>query len=124
MIVDPGQRRADIWNAGGAPTLLACKDGSVQPFTRPGTPLGGGETEWGHSVTSFGPGERLMLLSDGLLETRTRDGRRFGLRQLCALFGPQTHSSPGQLARSVRTATDEGAEDDRSLVLVSWPAEG
>lgn len=121
--IDPYEKRAELWNAGGAPALHW--DGSeVHPITVSGTPLGAGELILKRRDIPFGPGDQLMVLSDGILEAETKEGRQFGLRRMCALFRRHAPSrNAEQMARSVRAATEDFADDDRSFVLVSWPPE-
>uniref|UniRef100_A0AAU3GNC7 Serine/threonine-protein phosphatase n=1 Tax=Streptomyces sp. NBC_01401 TaxID=2903854 RepID=A0AAU3GNC7_9ACTN len=89
----------------------------------PGLPLGLGEFDtgpWMEESRPFGPGNLLLLCTDGLLEARDADGRFYApdadLRESWHR-GPQ--AVVDRLARAVHTHTDGVLADDLALVAVT-----
>ncbi|HEV7749898.1 MAG TPA: SpoIIE family protein phosphatase [Baekduia sp.] len=82
----------DIVCAGHPPPLLIAADGTVRPVGRPGTLLGAfAEGTWTLTELELGPGDTLVLYTDGVTDTRGPEGR-FGSERLEALLhdiGPQ-----------------------------------
>jgi sigma-B regulation protein RsbU (phosphoserine phosphatase) len=72
------------WSAAGQhPPLRVAANGEVAPpdLAPVGMPLGVEPSERYETVTwRVGPGERLVVFTDGIVEATNRDGRLFGLR--------------------------------------------
>ncbi len=89
-------------------------DGAELP-TEPALPLGLAALEPGETYPLLAgrllPGQRLVLLSDGVAEARTRKGELFGFERL----GPLTLRSAGEIAA---TAQQFGQEDDITVVTI------
>ncbi|MFG3661049.1 SpoIIE family protein phosphatase [Streptomyces sp. NPDC047706] len=69
---DPRRRRCLIANAGHLPPVHIRRDGGRELLDLPtGAPLGVGGVEFTTTVFTFGPGDELVLYTDGLVETRS-----------------------------------------------------
>ncbi|WP_306328094.1 SpoIIE family protein phosphatase [Streptomyces venezuelae] len=68
---DPALGRCRISNAGHLPPVRVPVDGPAELLdVPPGVPLGVGGGTFGTSMVPFRPGDRLVLYTDGLIETR------------------------------------------------------
>lgn len=91
-------------------------------------PLGIGPTA-GYREVEMGlrPGERLLLLNDGVVEARSRYGKLFGYARLHAALAAPTHTPEEQielpLAEVASFAAAPEPHDDRTLLLL-LPGEG
>ena len=69
------------------------------------------------------PGERLLLLSDGILERRGRDGESLGLAGVAAATAAASDASAPATLRAiedaVREISPEVLEDDATLVVLA-----
>jgi sigma-B regulation protein RsbU (phosphoserine phosphatase) len=108
---------------GGHPLpLLARADGTVAPVGIPGSLLGAFPGTVVHDFElRLGPGELLLLYTDGLTEAMTSDGR-FGEPRLAALLERSTGLHPQHLAdrvdETVLAARVGEAADDVALLAV------
>jgi serine phosphatase RsbU (regulator of sigma subunit) len=70
-VYDPHRRECRIANAGHLPPALVRGGGHPQLLDLPtGAPLGVGGVPFETTTLAFGPGDRLVLYTDGLVETR------------------------------------------------------
>lgn len=109
--------------AGHPPPLVRRADGAVERLDAPGTLIGVLETLELHDVEArLGPGDAMVLYTDGVTEARSGDGRleEEGLAALLA-------SADGDSAEALAAATDEGAaaeqaqRDDAAVLVVRVP---
>ncbi|MEV4534276.1 PP2C family protein-serine/threonine phosphatase [Asanoa sp. NPDC049518] len=114
-------------NAGHPPPVLFRAGQAVGTLDGGGrTPLGvlGGPTSL--AETSFEPGDRLLLYTDGVTEARDHDGVQFGLDRLVALAESVADAdlpAPETLRRLSHAVIDHQAgppHDDATLVLLEW----
>jgi serine phosphatase RsbU (regulator of sigma subunit) len=112
--------------AGHQPPLLMSEGevvelGGNREYAALGT--GDAEREFTASARRLAPGERLLLLSDGVLQRRTTDGAPFGLDGLrSVLQGVEMTSAPAlvrQLSDAITGASTEPLEDDATIVVFS-----
>jgi PAS domain S-box-containing protein len=103
----------------GHPLPLLVSEGEVREVGLPGSLLGAfEEPQWSPVRFTVGPGEELVIYTDGVVEARS-NGKRFGrerLRELLSRFG-----SPGDAVREVGEAIDsfaEKIEDDAAMVVL------
>lgn len=111
-----------ITNAGHPPTYLL-RDGTVEEILLPGTPLGGLGNAFGHREVALAPGDIVVWLSDGLIETANRGGEPFGYgRVRDALEGRGTAAEVrDRLVAAVALHADRTASaDDRTLVAMAY----
>jgi serine phosphatase RsbU (regulator of sigma subunit) len=107
--------------------MLRRASGEVESVGRWGTLLGVLPTLQTHDVeVSLGPGDTLVLVTDGVLEAR--DGHeQWKEAGLCALLQSETDVRPAPLARAVVTAAtrfQKGATSDDIAVVVVAPGTG
>lgn len=101
-VVDPVARRLRYASAGHPPAIVLGRDGTVRcrlPAASPpiGTIAG---RAFEHAETSFEPGERLYVFSDGVYELQDREGRERGLEDFeRALVVPGAHRAGGESRR-------------------------
>ncbi len=99
-VVDPAERRVRFASAGHPnPLLLDPSTGRVSQLeTQHGPPLGISDAStWTANSTPFTPGQRIMLLTDGLYEVEGSDGSQFGLDRLQDSVSRKLRLSSSQL---------------------------
>ena len=121
---DPTGWRATLTNAGQlAPYRIT--NGSVESLSLPSFPLGmSPRTDFPTQTFAFSPGDRLVFLTDGIIEATDSTGDPFGFERFEALLKAQAASNAAEIERAVLAALADhtgGAalEDDRTLVVVT-----
>jgi DNA-binding response OmpR family regulator len=109
----PGNRAVEIVSAGHLPVLLA-RDGSTRFVETPGTILGVGMPHVPQNV-DLSTGDRIVLVTDGLVERRGEAIER-GLERLAAAVCAGADLATDALAQDL--ATLGGASDDDVAILV------
>jgi PAS domain S-box-containing protein len=105
----------------GHPHPMLVREAGAEPVGSPGPLLGIVETpQWTASEVSLGPGDQLVLYTDGVIEARRDGGERFGTerlrRGLAGCAGPE---SAVERVRSALAAFGAAArEDDAALVAI------
>ena len=103
------------------PYVLRAGDG-VAPAGRPGTLLGAfEEIAWEPDELDLGPGDTLVLYTDGVTDTTRGGGERFGQERLGALLSTCVGLTPEDIARRIDDALlafEEGPQRDDLAVLV------
>jgi len=113
-----------VWvNAGHAAPLVARRDGTHEILAATGTILGVlADTSWEERRTSLGPGDVLILLSDGVVEAAREAGGDLGPHRLAAVVRAGGRSASGLLAALQATAEESlgGARraDDHTFVVL------
>jgi sigma-B regulation protein RsbU (phosphoserine phosphatase) len=121
---EPATGRLTYVNAGHMPGLLLRRGGGVEALTGGGTALGmfEGSTYTAHE-TAIGPGEMLVLYSDGVTEAEDHRGAAFEQSGLERVMTSRTWDSPADLARAIVTAVERHAQEatlaDDLTVLVA-----
>src|SRR6202045_3681139 len=78
-VYDAGERRLTLANA-GAPYPVLVRDGEVQQICVSGIPLGlFSDTQYDEVIVDLRPGDTVLFLSDGILETEDAQEQEFGL---------------------------------------------
>ena len=111
--------------AGHPSPLLVAADGSVRAVGRPGTLLGAfPEGRWTAAEVPLGPGDSLVLYTDGVTDTRGPDGR-FGTERLEALLREVGPESPEAIAGAIDAALQAFGEqrDDVAVLVLSGTAD-
>jgi hypothetical protein len=123
---DPNTYRLRWINCGHPTPLVLRADGRVDELDGERTyPLGIRFTERVFPVLSaqVGPGDRLLLYSDGVSERRTADGGRIdehGVRAILAELGPRTAATTVRgLQDAVIAASSEALRDDATLLVLA-----
>jgi hypothetical protein len=114
-----------ILNAGHPPPLLV-RDGAVSELLiPPELPLGLlGSTHYSVHPIVLQPGDRLLLLTDGITEAHQRGEQEFGYRRLAALLADQNELAPPELVRHITRSVTESCNgeisDDATIVCLDW----
>jgi serine phosphatase RsbU (regulator of sigma subunit) len=123
--LDVGSGLATILNAGHPPPLLV-RDGAVSELLiPPALPLGMAvSTSYPLHPVRLQPGDRLVLLTDGITEAHRRGEREFGYRRLTALLVEHRDLEPPELVRHITRVVSESCtgqlSDDATLVCLDW----
>lgn len=122
---DPRTRELRYACGGHNPPLLARAGGGVEELQADGMPAGilpGVEFE--ERSTVLGPGDAVVLYTDGVVEARTDGGEQFGEERLHALVGGIGDAPPEEVIVRIMAAVGRhtaGAppRDDSTLVVLS-----
>jgi phosphoserine phosphatase RsbU/P len=115
-VIDAASGDTRYLDAGSGLCLLRRADGSVEQLAGDGHPLGlFDDDKWFEQRTNLGPGDRLMLFSDGLLDlVEDQAAWHAPLGELLA-----THDDPAELVATVRRLVSERTGlDDVTVVVV------
>ena len=122
--IDASGREVEITSAGHPPGMLLAGEGDVEEVLLSSLPVG---HRWPEPPPSrraaFGPGSRLLLHSDGLVEARAAGGRPFGYEALREVLRAHRGAPAATLIGAVLAALDQhlGGQpltDDLTLLLV------
>ncbi len=123
LACDPATGKATLTNAGQlAPYRLS--GGTVESLSFPSFPLGiSPRSDFPTSRFDLLPGDRLVFLTDGIIEATNSSGDPFGFERLEALLQAEVDSDPARLQEAILSAVaahadGHPAEDDRTLVVV------
>ncbi|MEW9548469.1 SpoIIE family protein phosphatase [Nonomuraea sp. NPDC050783] len=95
-------------SAGHHPAVLLQPDGGVRYAAGGGVPLGiAPEAETGVETLTVGPGETLVLYSEGLISSRNERGEPYGEERLADVLGRCAGQAPSAVVKAV--------EEDRNL---------
>jgi len=112
----------EIWSAGGVPVF------SMPPGERPkvvmcaGTPLGSPEFKMGRLTGQLVPGERLLILTDGIQEVATANNQMIGTRGVANMYmATRDMELDVALAHLLQKVDEVGEQaDDWTVVMVQW----
>ncbi|MFH9613232.1 SpoIIE family protein phosphatase [Streptomyces pratensis] len=118
--------------AGGGhpPALLLRADGSADHVPTPGGQLVGvvPDAQFATATVSLGPGDTLLLYTDGLTEARTSDsGERYGddaLLDFARVLAPTSAPEAVEALTVLLDSFGEGLDDDTALLAISVPPAG
>jgi serine phosphatase RsbU (regulator of sigma subunit) len=122
--IDAKARRGTIVQAGHPHPLLIRSDGAVEPIGNGGFPVGMIATAaYDKQEFDFGPGDRLLVYSDGLVEAENPAGEQFGEERLCGLVREHSHGSTALLLDRLDVALrkwrgSERLDDDLSILML------
>lgn len=122
--LDPSNGKMQFINAGHNPPLVGRADGSVEQLASGGLPLGilpGAEFETGE--LDLGPGDTLVIYSDGVTEAVNLQEEEFGMERLEQVISSNSAASASGLRDKVEAALSAftqtaPANDDITLVIV------
>jgi hypothetical protein len=117
-----GGFRAEIGNAGHPPPMVCRAGGRVEELDVSGNLLGiADDMRAGATTCLLGPGDALVLYTDGITEVR-RDGELFGYRRLAealrAVAGRDADAIAAHVHGAVTAFAPGPAADDRALLVV------
>ncbi|THA77775.1 PAS domain S-box protein [Streptomyces sp. A0642] len=116
-VYDPAAGQCRLSTAGHLPPVLIPRDGAPRLLDLPpGAPLGVGGVSFSDVTVPFGPGDRLVLYTDGLVETRDDDidSRLEALLSLLREPDASLEESCDRLLRELRDLQDH---DDVALLV-------
>jgi serine phosphatase RsbU (regulator of sigma subunit) len=122
--IDPRLQRASIIQAGHPSPLLIRSDGAVEAIGDGGFPVGMiPEASYEKIEFDFGPGDRLLIYSDGLVEAERQDGEQFSEARLRRLVGENSgDTTPIMLDRLDDVLRNwrgsETLDDDLSVLML------
>jgi serine phosphatase RsbU (regulator of sigma subunit)/PAS domain-containing protein len=119
----PDGRVGAVVASGGHPPPFLLRDGRVEVAGRSGPLLGAFEAvNWPEHHELLGPGESLVLYTDGVTDTRGRDDERFGQDRLAGLLAECGDLDPDEVANRVDAALlafqDGDQRDDVALLVL------
>lgn len=111
-------------NAGHPAGYLVDANRLITTLNQTGPMLAGFGGSWQSQEFFFGPGDRIVLVSDGLLETQDEKGDEFGTQGLVTsvVSGEQAHNAAELTNLIVSTARQDSVtwnRDDVSVVVIS-----
>jgi serine phosphatase RsbU (regulator of sigma subunit) len=123
--VDSGEL---TWVNAGHPLPLLVRDGSFvgELMCKPSLPMGLGGSVVQIAVEALQPGDRVLLYTDGVVETRSPEGDFFGAARLADLFvrssleGVPPGETVRRLSASIVAYNGVGLSDDATLLLLSY----
>jgi two-component system sensor histidine kinase ChiS len=126
MVAEFDTRSGELafYSAAGFPAVCLL-GGQFKIFTARGVPLGTPSFDVTEVKTTLSPGDRFMLLTDGIPEIELDNGRRLGLRRLTKIY-EETAAMPLSEAAAHVLAAAESAnhkreqEDDWTFVIAEW----
>jgi serine phosphatase RsbU (regulator of sigma subunit)/Skp family chaperone for outer membrane proteins len=127
--IDSRTQRASIIQAGHPSPLVIRSDGAIEVIGDGGFPVGMlAAASYERLEFDFGPGDRLFIYSDGLVEAEGQDGEQFSEDRLRALVrDTAAQSSPDLLDRlddALRNwRGSESLDDDLSVLMLERLAE-
>ncbi|HVO13143.1 MAG TPA: SpoIIE family protein phosphatase [Vicinamibacteria bacterium] len=129
-VLEPASGRLGYTNAGHNPALLVRADRSVQRLPANGVPIGlFASMQYEGAEVTLGPGDLVVLYTDGITEAANPAGEEFGLERLQAVVGQQAREPLVAIAVAIETAVEVFAQgtpfgDDRTLVMLRRDAPG
>lgn len=113
-LVGPDRRTVEVANAGHLPPLLLSAAGGGRLLEEHGPLLGAGLPQPSATVHRVGPGDRLLMVTDGLVEVRGQDvGGRLRVLLSAAERGP---TEPEALCNELLAAFARQPEDDIAVL--------
>ena len=122
--LDPATGRVSYTNAGHNPGLLVRADGTAQKLEANGVPLGlFPVVEYERVEVVLGPGDLVLLYTDGITEAANPQGGEFGLDRLQAVVQKHAREPLIALAVAIETAVEVFVDgtpfgDDRTVVML------
>jgi serine phosphatase RsbU (regulator of sigma subunit)/sugar lactone lactonase YvrE len=104
--IDGDTGRYITWSAGAPPLLCLSNEGQANVVMARGTPLGTASFHAGQATGVLQPGQRLMLYSDGILESTLPNGRQIGLRRFARMLESTRAVGLGQAAQQIVSEAD------------------
>ena len=113
-------------NAGHPPVLVLGADGKLQHLSANGTPLGMfPEAVYSVMESRLSPGDKLVLYTDGILDSEDGERATFGLKRLRATAAANAAATSKELLAAILRALHEftdgrAAADDVTLAVIEY----
>ncbi len=112
-VLGPASSALTCLNAGHNPVYWFKADGTIETIGRTGLPLGTFEKlEWETLTLEFGPGDVLVMYTDGLVEARNTDRDQFGIQRLQDVVKAHTGQRAQAILDALLAAVQDFAGDD------------
>lgn len=127
-VFEPGTGRVRVASAGHAPPLVVTADGQCTPVPVSGPVLGAKLTEpFRQAEVTLGPGDFMLLYSDGVTEARNAGGGDFTSDRLCQTLAPLRERPAADIGRALEDAVRRHLDglvpnDDMTFVVASRTA--
>ena len=124
FVLDSASKSAELTNAGQLAPYRVSRTG-VTSLSLPSFPLGISEkSDFPTQAWQLASGDKVVFLTDGLVECRSPSGEPFGFERLEAILAREISSDAGSIRDAILRETEAhtgGAppEDDRTLVIVT-----
>jgi serine phosphatase RsbU (regulator of sigma subunit) len=113
-----------IRSAGGVPVFALAPNARPRVLMCPGTPLGSEQFETGRLDGQLVPGERLLILTDGIPEVALANQQILGPRGVSNFYiqtrEHELETALQQLISKVEEVNSSIQDDDWTVVLVQW----
>lgn len=120
-VVDLGTGAVTYASAGHPPALL-CSASEAVELERTGPIVGPFVGTWANASAQIGPGDRLAVYTDGLIEVRDVDGGEFGVQRLSDLVCDAAHDEAEAIVKrcvdEVTSYAPERLRDDITIALL------
>ena len=122
-VLDPSEATITYVNCGHNPPMLLRAGGGHEALDQAGPALGFGDASYDSASVSLGPGDTLVLYTDGVVEPADASDTEFGTERLERVLRTSVGRRAEQMIGSVLEATRaftgrEGYDDDFTLVVV------
>jgi ligand-binding sensor domain-containing protein/serine phosphatase RsbU (regulator of sigma subunit) len=119
--LDIGTGELSLYSAAGLPAICLLGGKRKMVIAR-GTPLGSPDFEVGHATLNLSPGDRFMLLTDGIVEIERPDGRPWGLERVGRAYeevatAPLAAATEHIVAAARQLNSDQKQKDDWTFVI-------
>ncbi len=123
-VLDCTRRSLRYSNAGHVPPILIRQDGTITRLSEGGTVLGiFPDAEYEELEVDFAPGDRLVLLTDGITEASNDKAEEFGEKRLIEVLLEHRHLPAADLQRvlleAVASFGGQALQDDATFLIVS-----
>ncbi|MCI6609804.1 MAG: serine/threonine-protein phosphatase [Ezakiella sp.] len=122
VLIDTEERTISYSNAGhNCPMILIRKDG-FETISIPGKPICNYFTniEFKEHIIRFNPGDKLLLFTDGIIESVNKNGEQFGIERVEGIVENCSSDILGALKRSVDYFNGGIRYDDMCAVLIEF----
>jgi ligand-binding sensor domain-containing protein/serine phosphatase RsbU (regulator of sigma subunit) len=124
LVLDQNSGQATVYGLGGLPALHMAPEGRHAVIGASGTPLGSVENlSVGERVINLGPGERILITTDGIVEATLDNGRPLGFRRFVNVMRDVRNLPLDAAAARIVTEVDQARgskpqEDDFTFCIL------
>lgn len=123
-VLDSSRHSLRYSNAGHVPPILIRQDGTIMRLSEGGMVLGVfSDAEYEESEIRFAPGDRMVLITDGITEAMNNQDEEFGEERFIRLLLEHRHLPAAELQQTllgtVASFAGRALQDDATLMIVS-----
>ncbi|MBF0528546.1 MAG: SpoIIE family protein phosphatase [Deltaproteobacteria bacterium] len=128
MVLDLSTGQLTYSNAAHCTPVVVRQEGMLELLTVSGPVIGVRALPFGQGTTPLKPGDKVVLYSDGVIETRNAANELFGEDRLQEMLTTLSGSSPSDLAQGIYAAVDDfrgtqSPDDDLSVLVFQYKGE-